>query len=155
MSETTPDISTMTPAEAGAFLERKSVEYQRSTAPPEKPSNSAEAQARLDHLVGDREWGKKLEAGDAEVNKEFHALTALAAEAQPGDRLEAVLAGQRHNSAMIEVVRDGELSTSKLASAVDGLREAGISDPAVIKQAIAGTPVTRAEVDATRQLKAQ
>jgi hypothetical protein len=152
MTETPTDPWSMTPQEATAALQRMSEAYESRTAPPpDKPGNATEAKARLDHLVRDGEWGKKLEAGDADTNKEFHALTTFAAEAQPADQLDRVLAGTAERP-MIETVTDGQLSTGKLMSAVDGLREVGLSDD-VIREAINGGKNSAAIHRATQELK--
>src|SRR5262245_18374915 len=89
----------------------------RASPPPDRPTTAADAKARLDHLTGDKEWGAKLEAGDAETNREFHTLAALAADAQPADQLDNILAGTAERPLM-ETVTDGQLSTGKLMSAV-------------------------------------
>jgi hypothetical protein len=153
MSDT--PIDQMSPQEATAWLEQKSAAYESGKAPTDKPSNATEARARLDHLTADKAWSERYLKGGVAENREFKALTQMVADAKPGDRLEAVLAGQRHNNTMVETVSGDELSTSKLAVAVDGLREAGVADPDVLRQAINGFPVSRAEVAATQQLKAQ
>jgi hypothetical protein len=154
MSETPPDIHSMTPQQATEFLAQKDAAFRASTAPTDKPTTATEARARLDHLVGDREWAKKLEAGDAEVNKEFHALTALAVDLRPADRLDAALRGEVSPGLIETTTADNPLTTRKLASAVEGLREAGISDDA-IRQAINGGKDHPDVLRAVQELKAK
>jgi hypothetical protein len=122
-------------------------------APPASPTTPTEARARLDHLTTDKQWAAKFEAGDADTRREFDTLTALVAEARPGDRLDDVLAGTA-TLPLIETVTAGQLPTIKLMSAVDGLREAGISGDA-IRQAVNGVKVSRIEYEAGKQLHAQ
>jgi hypothetical protein len=62
-----------------------------------------------------------------------------------------VLAGTAERP-MIETVTDGQLSTGKLMSAVDGLREVGLSDD-VIREAINGGKNSAAIHRATQELK--
>src|SRR5262245_48829056 len=92
MSDT--PIHELSPQEATERLAamQRNFDARHTTRPPEKPATAADAKARLDHLTGDKEWARKLESGDADTNREFHTLAALAADAQPADQLDRVLA---------------------------------------------------------------
>jgi hypothetical protein len=132
-------IHELSPQAASQRLAQMQAKYDASTAPAaptDKPTTAAEAKVRLDHLSRDPKWGEKLIAGDTDTLKGFRDLSALAAEAQPGDQLDRVIAGTAERP-MMETVTDGQLSTGKLMSAVEGLREIGLSDDA-IKEAING-----------------
>jgi hypothetical protein len=147
MSETPPDIHSMTPQQATEFLAQKDAAFRASTAPPD-------ARARLDALAADPNFLKKLEAGDVATKQEFKALTERVANAEPGDRLDAALRGEV-NPGLIETTSvDNPLTTRKLASAVEGLREAGISDDA-IRQAINGGKDHPDVLRAVQELKAR
>jgi hypothetical protein len=156
VSDHTP-IHELSPEQATARLAEMQRAYDARTAspaPPDKPSTAAEAKARLDHLVRDGEWSKKLDAGDADTHKEFHALTALAADLPPADRLDAALRGEV-NPGLIETTdADNPLTTRKLASTVEELREVGLSDDA-IREAIHGGSNTAAIHRAVGELKAK
>lgn len=155
MTDGTP-IHELSPQQAGEHLAALQAAHDARhapAAPPDKPSTPSEAKAKLDYLARDREWGKKLEAGDTETQKEFHTLTALAAEAQPADQLDKVIAGTAERP-MFETVTDGQLSTGKLMSAVDGLRKVGISDDA-IREAMNGGKNSAVIHRAVQELKAK
>jgi hypothetical protein len=138
MTDDTSDVWSLTPQQATDRLAALQREHDGAQpAPPEKPSNATEAKARLDHLVRDGEWSKKLDAGDADTHKEFHALTALAADLPAGDRFDAALRGEVPPGLIETTDGSNKLTTHKLASAVEGLREVGLSDD-VIRQAVNG-----------------
>jgi hypothetical protein len=148
-------IHEMSPEQATAALaslQREWDAHNAAAAPPDKPTTAIEARAKLDTLTANKSWADKLEKGDVEVQKEFKTLTALAADLQPGDQLDRV-AGTAERP-MIETITDGQLSTGKLMSAVDGLREVGINDEA-IKEAINGGRNSAVIHRATQELKAK
>jgi hypothetical protein len=121
-------------------------------APPDKPTDAAGARAKLDALTADKSWSERYLKGGVNEAREFKELTAMVASADPATRLERVLAGEIHNNSVIETVSGDELSTSKLAIAVEGLREVGISDEA-IKEAVNGGRNNAVIHRATQELK--
>jgi hypothetical protein len=148
-------IHEMTSEQATAKLAELQAAYDARTAPPappEKPTTASEAKARLDHLTANKEWGKKLEAGSADEVREFKELTAMVASTDPEARLERVLAGEVHNNTMIETVSERELSTSKLAIAVDDLKSRGFS-PKAIREIFTGEKMSPEHVAAAAHLK--
>jgi hypothetical protein len=136
------EIQSLSPVQATARLAE--MEAARRPVVADKPSTPNEARARLNALSSDKEWGAKFVSGDADAHQEFKGLTELSARADAEtDRIDAVLDGKAAVP-MFETTTDGELPTRHLVSAVDGLRELGISDGAV-RQALEGDKVTRAE----------
>jgi len=119
--------------------------------PPSDPKTPAEARARLDALTKNQEWGTKYLSGDVEARREFVSLTEMAAQAE--HRLDNVLAGKAEPQLIELTSSEHPLSTRNLASAVEGLRESGLSDD-VIRQAIAGRPVSAEERRAVEQFRA-
>jgi hypothetical protein len=103
------------------------------------PNAVADAIARRDALVKDKAIGAKYRAGDAATIAEVRALNAVVAGQTHAARVERAMAGIA--PAGIETLGEGELSTSDLASAVDGLRKQGFADE-TIREIINGTAVT-------------
>ncbi len=109
----------------------------------------AEAAAKLDSLIANPEFRTKLLASGAAETREFHSLMAVKS---GGDRLGQIIAGTAEVP-MIETVTAGQLSTyNQMISAAD-LREIGVGDLA-IRQVFEKNPVSRAEYDAVKTLKA-
>jgi len=116
--------------------------------PPAPPANALEARGRLDALIADKDWGAKLMAGDANVNREYRTLQDMAANADDST-IAAALSGNI-----------GEMPDSRLkvmADTADHLREIGIREE-IIEQQLRGHEVSPEEyklVEAwkTRQLK--
>src|SRR5262249_45694880 len=50
---------------------------ERGTTTNGVPTTAAGAQARLNELMADSAWGKRLPSGDAAANAEFQALTRM------------------------------------------------------------------------------
>jgi hypothetical protein len=112
-------------------------------APIAPPANVAEAITRRAELEADPKFREKYRAHDIASVSEMKALNNFISEQKPDDRLGAVMAGT-HKPGMIETTtREHPLTSSELASAVDGLRKDGYSDQ-IIKEIIEGTPVTAA-----------
>lgn len=148
-------IHEMSPEQATAKLAEMQAAHDARTAPPvptDKPTDAAGARARLDHLTADKSWSERYLKGGVDETREFKELTAIVASADPAVRLDRVLAGEVHNNSVIETVSGDELSTSKLAIVVEGLREVGISDEA-IKEAINGGKNSAVIHRATQELK--
>ena len=142
-----PDISTMTPEVAGATLAQMQIDAHPPA--PLAPTTAAEANARLQTLTSNKEWGARLLAGGIEERREFERLTELAAGT---DAVADAIAGATPQPFQIETVGPGELSTKDRATAVEMFRDAGLED-GVIAEAFNGGRVTRKEVAAAKALQ--
>lgn len=153
MSDDIP-IYELSPQAASERLADMQRAYDARTASPapDRPTDAAGARAKLDALTANKSWSERYLNGGVDETREFKELTAMVASTDPAVRLERVLAGEVHNNSVIETVSGDELSTSKLAIAVDGLREVGLSDEA-IREAISGGKNTAVIHRATRELK--
>jgi hypothetical protein len=140
-------VESMTPAEAGATLLQMQLDAR--PLPPLVPSTASEAQARLQTLTGNAEWGKRLLAGHTEERREFERLTGLAAGA---DNIADAIAGTTPQPFAIETVGPGELNSRDQAAAVAMFRDAGLSD-GVVNEAMRGGTVTRKELAAAKALQ--
>jgi hypothetical protein len=145
---TPPDVSAMTPDQASATLAQMRIDARPPA--PLVPSTASEAQARLQTLTGNAEWGKRLLEGGIEERAEFRRLTELAAGA---DEVKDAIEGTTPAPFLIETVGPGELSSRDRATAVAMFRDAGLRDE-VIAEAMNGGAVTRAEYAAARALQA-
>jgi hypothetical protein len=144
------DPTTLTPEQATAELARLTEQF-RGTPPSASPATPAEAQARLDALTRNKDWGEKYLSGNIEARREFASLTEMAAQAEY--RLDNVLAGKVEPELMELTSSEHPLSTRNLSSAVESLREFGLSDD-VIRQAVTGRPVSAEERRAVEQFRA-
>jgi predicted transcriptional regulator len=142
-------IESMTPAQAGEALAKMAEAYHGT--PPTDPKTPTEAQARLDALTKNKDWGDKLTAGDVTTRREFTSLTEMAAKAE--HRLDNVLAGKVEPELMELTSAEHPLSTRNLASVVESFREMGLSD-GTIKQAIEGGTVSKEEHGQAKQAMA-
>jgi hypothetical protein len=106
-------------------------------APPAPPANAAEARTQLDALLGSKEEGAKLLAGDAEVNRRYRDLRAMADNPDPADAVTAALTGN------LGSIPDS--SVKMMADTAGMLREIGISEP-VIEQTLRGHEVSALEM---------
>jgi hypothetical protein len=131
---TDADIWGLSPTEAAARLEMMKM------APP-----ATGLAARLEN----DEWRQALLAGNGPHVKEFNDLLQKKAEAD--DRLDKIVAGTAEVPFM-ETVTGGQITTRNAIQAAEDLRGFGLNDES-IKQAIAGTPVSRAEYDAVKILR--
>jgi hypothetical protein len=107
----TPEqIAMLTPAEAGAALDRMTQAYRG--APPPVPTNATEAAARLAALAANPDWSARFNKGGVAENREFQQLTTQ------------ITAGDHPANLEIESV-DGVTDPSALPRRVyDGLIEA-------------------------------
>jgi hypothetical protein len=113
------------------------------------PATPAAAAAKLDSLVANPDFRTKLLAAGAAETRQFHELMAAKS---GGDKLDQVIAGTAEVP-LVELVTAGQLSTyNQMISAAD-LREIGVGDLA-IRQVFEKRPVSRAEHDAVKALKA-
>jgi hypothetical protein len=143
-SPSSPDISAMTPDVATATLSQMQLDVR--PPPPLVPSTAAEANARLQTLTSNKEWGARLLAGGMEERREFQRLTELAADA---DEVKDAIAGTTLEPFAIETIGPGELNSRDRATAVAMFRDAGLED-GVISEAFNGGRVTRKEFAAAK-----
>jgi hypothetical protein len=122
----TPDVTALTPEQAGAELARLTTEF-KGSSPPASPTTPAKAKAKMHANAQNAEWRDKFLAGDVAARKEFDALTKMQADAD--DRVENVLSGKTESQFMEITTPEHPLSTRDLASAVETLREMGIKMP--------------------------
>ncbi|MGC1324251.1 MAG: hypothetical protein WA850_00760 [Xanthobacteraceae bacterium] len=109
----------------------------------------ADAAAKLDSLIANPEFRTKLLASGAAETRQFHELMA----AKSGsDKLDQVIAGTAEVP-LVDLVTDGQLSTYNQMIAAADLRGIGVSDTA-IRQVFEKKPVSRAEWDAVKGIKA-
>jgi hypothetical protein len=89
-----------------------------------------EARARRDRIIKDSVTRGRFVQGDPTITAEMRALNLTISEETAGSKLDAVLSGTaalgRH-----EVIEHGELPTTDLMSAVDGLRKNGLPDEVI------------------------
>jgi hypothetical protein len=142
-----PDISTMTPDVASATLAQMQIDAHPPA--PLSPTTAAEANARLQTLTANKEWGQRLLAGGMEERREFQRLTQLAAGT---DEVKDAIDGATPESFTIETIGPGELNSRDRATAVAMFRDAGLED-GVISEAFNGGRVTAREVAATKALQ--
>jgi hypothetical protein len=135
----TPEIQAMSPAEAGAALQK----MQDTLHPPPDPNPQDATGARLllNKLVADSGWATALMRGDEKVSKQFHELTALAA---GGDDAADAAVGIQEPSALVEYTSGGRLNRRDTATAVQHFQEIGIDNDA-ISQAMHGARVSPGE----------
>lgn len=116
---------------------------------PAPPATPAEAAARLDGLMADPKWASKMLSGNGPEVRELHDLVA---KKSSGDKIDQIIAGTVEPP-IFETLHEGQLSTRNVMTSVADLREIGLTD-AVIRQAIEGKPVPRAEYAAVKRLHA-
>jgi hypothetical protein len=110
---------------------------------PVAPSPAAAANAELSGLVNNKEWAAKYFAGDSAARAKFTELTTAVANS---DTLPDAIAGTAVAPPLIETVVDGDLPFFARSSAIQQMRETGLSDQAIL-EAITGKPNTRAIVE--------
>jgi hypothetical protein len=123
-----------------------------STAPP---ANVAEAHARREAIIADKEIGAKYRSGDVATVAEMRALNSFISGQTPDDRLDAAIAGT-HTPGMIETTVSGEglasaMTSSQLASFANDLRADGFSDQ-IVRDVLNQVPLTAERQREARQL---
>jgi hypothetical protein len=103
------------------------------------------AAAKLDGLRADTAWSTAFLAGSGPHVAEYQRLSTIAIDAQENDRIDLAMKGE------FLPINDSE--HFQRMGAVTMLREAGLTDD-VVKQALAGQPVSQAEYDAAARRKA-
>ena len=132
------DVSEMTPDQATAYL--AVMDAKLHPPPPINPTTPAEARARLDALISDKQWGANWVAGHRAEANEYARLSELANQADPVS--DAINNNTTPEPNLIETLGPNELSTRNLASTVEMFRDAGLTDD-VINQAMRGGEVSR------------
>ncbi len=120
-----------------------------SYTPAAPPATPAEAGAKLDALSKNQDWASKVLTGSGPHVREFNDLIA---KKSGSDKLDQVIAGTAEVP-LVDLVTDRQLSTYNQLIAAADLREIGVSDSA-IRQIFEKKPVSRAEYDAVKALKA-
>lgn len=119
-----------------------------ATSAPPAPTNPTEATTVLTQRMADQSWSDAVLAGKPDQVKEWKDLHALAAKGDEDPDVAFAVAG---------VSKPTEYTTSSdimLNGTASYLREIGLDD-AVIKQALSGKPVPKAEFDAVVRRKAE
>jgi hypothetical protein len=156
MTDMTPEaVRAMTPDQAGAKLAEMKTSYDASQRP-----TAVDPQTQLDNFTSDPRIAEKLLAGDADVNRRFHELTAAVGNSDGTDRLAEMIVGHPVSRPEMEGVAEGELPTYAKLAAIDLLRGLGLSDGAVAEafsgnDARSGRPFDTATVAQCRALKAR
>jgi hypothetical protein len=117
-------------------------------ADPVIPSDGSAAAARLNELKADPKWRDEYLGGSVSHAKEMRDLQAVISK---GGNVEADLA-------IAGVLDAGAFQTAKrmtMIGTAEHLRESGIGDANVIRQVLAGDPVTPEEHSAASQTKAR
>jgi hypothetical protein len=107
------------------------------------------AAAKLDTLGADKAWCDKLFSGDGAARKEFDQLVE---QKSGGDRLDQIIAG----TADVPLIQTTEGSVplgATMRDVADLQTRVGLSADAV-KQLLSGAPVSKAEYDQVKQLRA-
>jgi hypothetical protein len=141
-NEMTPEQATQALTDMGAAF--------RGAEPSATPTTPAEANARLASLSTNKEWRDKYFGGNVEARREFSTLTEMAAAAD--DRIDSVMAGNTEAPLMELTTDEHPLTTRDLASAVEGLRESGLTDE-IIRELFSGRKVSAEEQRLVEQFK--
>lgn len=130
-------------ARATAAAAAVPVEY----VPPAVPATAGEAAARLEAVKADPKWRDEYLNGSKAHARELKDLQA-AVDQERNTRTEMAVAGQLFDG----IQPSGHLAAVGTAAM---LRESGINDDSVIRQAVAGQPVTAEEHAAATEEKAR
>jgi hypothetical protein len=122
MTDTPADVTTLTPAEAGAKLAELEAAY-RAPPPSGTPQTAAEAKVRLEHLTSSREFAERFTKGDTAAMREFRELTEMLAKGS-----------ERLDFSEIETVdtvsNPGAIPKAHYEGLLAGLKEGGMIDSA-------------------------
>jgi hypothetical protein len=136
---------------AGKALDAMSRAYSKATTPV-PVTDSAQAKAQIESLSHDKVWREAFLRGSAAERAQFATLTARAA---AGDPAAEALAGDLPPPGGMEITGSavgGKIPARALASEVNALRSAGISDGA-IQQLLDGYAMSAHEIEAVTRLK--
>ena len=106
-----------------------------------------EAAAKLDALKSDKDWTAGWLAGDLAKIGEFNKLTEIAA--RGGDKIDLAMAGILEDKIFQDHSHVDGIKTAQF------LRDAGIDDPAVIRQVLSNETVSREEFEIAKSTKAR
>jgi len=121
----------------------------------ETPKDVTAARAQRAALVGDKAWGTRYFAGDAQAVAEMRLLNSIIAGADLHDaRVSAVLAGAVTGEANEFVSKAAPYTTRELASVAKNLREAGLSEQTVA-DVLKGTEITAEQAEAFRTTRSR
>jgi hypothetical protein len=146
-----PHAPQLSPAEATARLAEKTKEYADRAKSSATPTNTVDAQRRIEELKADKAFGARVLAGEKSARAELQGLHELV-RADPNATAALALAGIVPDG-HIEVDNNGA-SLRDAISAVPDLRAAGLSEE-VIHQVLTDQPVSRAEYEAAKALRAK
>jgi hypothetical protein len=110
------------------------------------PATAIEARTRLNERIVNQEWSAKFLQQDVATVREFHELSAIAAD---GDKIKAAMDGVVPAFVLGGIPDSEQVNLTNLAN---HLRDAGISDGA-IEQALRNGPVAQKEIDAVTRWK--
>ncbi|KRR22635.1 hypothetical protein CQ14_30985 [Bradyrhizobium lablabi] len=116
-------------------------------APPQMPTNAADAATRLNELKSDAGWRDRYLGGGITEQREITALQEIINKGDNPD-VDKAMAGLLDDA---PVQRSGHMQMIGVAQM---LREAGVRDE-VIRETLTGKAVTQAEYDAVARLKAE
>ena len=112
-----PDIHTLSPSEAGAVLDARSLDFLPTPAPL-VPANANEARARVAELSADPAFLKAYFAGDVAARKQMDALNEMIAGATDAD----VLSGGQ-DASLVEVTTGQNVRRGDLLSWAGDMRQ--------------------------------
>jgi hypothetical protein len=139
---------TLTREQASEALAK--LETEMHPLPPIRPEDAQGARGRLELLSSDPRWANALLRGNPDELAEFDRLVKMSA---AGDDVGDAIAGiQEQTEPIFETTTNGQLPRRDFASAVAGLRDAGLND-ASIAQAMSPTSVSLAEYRAAEALQ--
>jgi hypothetical protein len=98
------------------------------TTPPVPTTSPAEAAARLDALINNKEWGQRYLEGGAAERKQFSELTSAIAN---GSAVQDAIEGKAPPPSMTTTTTDGELPPGVLIRAAADLGARGLTDQAI------------------------
>jgi hypothetical protein len=126
------DIHTLSSAEASAVLDARAVDFREQA--PLAPATAHEADVRLQQLISDPEWSRRLMNGDIATRDEFQRLSELKASGGVGDAIV--------DQSLVDVTTgDQSVQRSGLISWAEGARARGFPNEA-IEHFIAGGKFT-------------
>jgi hypothetical protein len=117
------DIWQLSAEDATAVLEARAADFRPPPAPL-TPTNAREADMRLQQLINDPEWARKLMNGDIATRNEFQKLSELKVSGGIGDDVA--------NEPLVETtIGDTGLSRRNLISAAEDMRRDQFSEEAI------------------------
>ncbi len=148
MIDERPDRPVLSPEKAGEKLAEMKAAYLGASKAPKDPKTPAEAAARLDELRAIDGWTKLYLAGSGPHVAQFNKLHELAS-SKDADNIDAAIAGTPSDGIFLDKDHRDNVQTAVL------LRDAGVDDPAVLRQVLSNAPVSQAERDAAQSMKSR